>query len=124
MCLHAADVSQQVREFDVVKQWTYLLFDEFFDQGDMEKEQGLSVSFLCDRVTTNVAKNQSGFINFIPLPLFKVLVNISPQLGECVDELEKKSKLWNEYEETEEDKEIYLPKDNELIKIIDSQCQK
>lgn len=37
-CLHACDVSQQTRPFNVVKDWTYLLFEEFFHQGDLEKE--------------------------------------------------------------------------------------
>ena len=53
--LHSADVSQQTRDFDVVKEWTYLLFEEFFDQGDLEKQQGLPISMLCDRNNTNVA---------------------------------------------------------------------
>lgn len=37
LLVHSADVSQQCRPFEVVKEWTYLLFDEFFDQGDLEK---------------------------------------------------------------------------------------
>jgi hypothetical protein len=35
--LHACDVSQQGRDFPIVHEWTYLLFDEFFDQGDLER---------------------------------------------------------------------------------------
>lgn len=50
--MHAADVSTQTRTFDVAVEWTHLLFDEFFNQGDIEKEKGLPVSFLCDRETT------------------------------------------------------------------------
>ena len=37
LCVHGADVSTQARHFDVAKEWTYLLFDEFFAQGDLEK---------------------------------------------------------------------------------------
>ena len=29
-CLHASDVSQMTRPFEVARQWTYLLFEEFF----------------------------------------------------------------------------------------------
>ena len=54
--MHGADVSSQVRPFDVAKEWTYLLFDEFFRQGDLEKDMRLPVSFLCDRETTVVPK--------------------------------------------------------------------
>ena len=53
-CVHAADVSTNTRSFDVAVDWTMLLFEEFFNQGDMEKDQGFPVSFLCDRETTNI----------------------------------------------------------------------
>lgn len=50
--VHAADVSTQTRSFEIAVEWTKLLFEEFFAQGDIEKEKGLPVSFLCDRETT------------------------------------------------------------------------
>jgi hypothetical protein len=31
IAMHAADVSAQGRKFNIAKEWTYLLFDEFFD---------------------------------------------------------------------------------------------
>ena len=55
LAMHACDVSQQGRKFEVAKEWTYLLFDEFFDQGDLEKYKNLPITMLCDRVTVNVA---------------------------------------------------------------------
>ena len=36
-CVHAADVSTQCRPFEIAHEWTYLLFEEFFKQGDLEK---------------------------------------------------------------------------------------
>ena len=54
-CLHSCDISQGTRSFDVVHKWTYLLFEEFFAQGDLEKDMGLPISMLCDRATTNVS---------------------------------------------------------------------
>lgn len=57
ICMHTCDVSIPSRDFHVVKTWTYLLFEEFFAQGDLEKEKGLPVSMLCDRNTTHVAKS-------------------------------------------------------------------
>lgn len=57
ICLHSSDVSIPAREFDVVKEWTYLLFEEFFQQGDLEQSKGLPISMLCDRTTTHVAKS-------------------------------------------------------------------
>ena len=62
LCVHAADVSTQTRPFEVALEWTKLLFEEFFHQGDVEKEKGLPVSFLCDRETTQIPKSQPGFL--------------------------------------------------------------
>ena len=47
--VHAGDMSVATRKFESVQQWTYLLFEEFFNQGDVEKHEGLPVTFLCDR---------------------------------------------------------------------------
>ena len=41
------------------------MLGEFWMQGDREKELGLPVTMLCDRRTTNVAKSQIGFIDFM-----------------------------------------------------------
>jgi hypothetical protein len=77
---HVGDLSVGTRNFDLVKKWSYLLFEEFFMQGDLEKDEGLPVSFLCDRKTTNVTKSQPGFLSFIVQPLFTALVEFSPTM--------------------------------------------
>jgi 3'5'-cyclic nucleotide phosphodiesterase len=38
--------------------WTRAVYDEFFKQGDSEKEMGLDVSPLCDRDTVAIAESQ------------------------------------------------------------------
>jgi hypothetical protein len=73
IAIHSCDISQQTRDFEVVRDWTYLLFDEFFKQGDLELSMGLPISMLCDRTTTNVAQAQAGFLNFVLLPLYTPL---------------------------------------------------
>ena len=54
--MHLCDVSNGARDFPITKNWSYLLFDEFFDQGDLERQQKLPISFLCDRKTIQVNK--------------------------------------------------------------------
>uniref|UniRef100_A0A7S3FVS4 Phosphodiesterase n=1 Tax=Strombidium rassoulzadegani TaxID=1082188 RepID=A0A7S3FVS4_9SPIT len=110
ICLHACDISQQTRGFDYAKKWTYLLFEEFFDQGDIEKNEKLPVSMLCDRVNTNVMKSQPGFISFVTLPLFSAASNFLPQLQTAVDNLKNNSKVWQKMEESEEDLKVYVPR--------------
>lgn len=55
VALHACDISTSLRPYEISAQWADLLFDEFFNQGDMEKAQQLDVSMMCDRTTTNIA---------------------------------------------------------------------
>jgi hypothetical protein len=83
--IHACDISQQTRSFDLAKEWTYLLFEEFFMQGDIEMAKELPISMLCDRNTNNVAGAQPGFVNFVTLPMFVPLSNILPNISECCD---------------------------------------
>lgn len=109
--MHACDLSQPCRDFVEVKEWTYLLFLEFFEQGDREKEMGLPLSMLCDRDNTNVSATQPGFINFVTFPLFNSLSNIIPNIAQkdgCIDMIKDNKQKWSEYQETEEDKKVYL----------------
>ena len=51
-----------------------LLSNEFWLQGDKEKEMKLPVSFLCDRVGYNITNSPVGFIKGFILPTFPVLI--------------------------------------------------
>jgi len=79
--LHACDISTNLREFQTSLTWTDLLFQEFFHQGDMEKQQGLEVSMMCDRETTKIASGQAGFIQFVILPIFKQMAQVVPNIA-------------------------------------------
>ena len=71
---------------------------EFFEQGDIEKKEGLSVTFLCDRETTNVAKSQISFINNILEPAFKLLGILVPQCKVFINNIKDNIKNWEEIE--------------------------
>ena len=108
--VHAADVSTQTRPFDVAVEWTILLFEEFFHQGDMEKEQGMTVSFLCDRETTQIAQSQPGFVNFILAPLFATVSEVMPELKQLEINAKENAEKWKTFEETEEFRAVYIRK--------------
>lgn len=55
--LHAADISNPFKPYHTYEKWTQRVLAEFWDQGDKERELGLSISYLCDRYTTNTAKS-------------------------------------------------------------------
>ena len=62
VCLHAADLSPNAKRFEQTRRWCHLLNEEFWNQGDLEKKQGLPVSSFCDRDTVDVPKSQIGFL--------------------------------------------------------------
>lgn len=58
---------------------------------------------LCDRNTTNFAKGQVGFINFMIVPYFTVLSELAPKMSQFVeqakDNCEQYKQLVDQYEE-------------------------
>lgn len=108
--VHAADVSTQTRPFEVAVEWTILLFEEFFHQGDMEKEQGFPVSFLCDRETTQIPQSQPGFVSFILAPLFATVSELMPELTQLEVNAKNNAEKWKTFEETEEFRRVYRKK--------------
>jgi hypothetical protein len=78
LVLHCCDISHPAKKWDLHHKWTMLLLEEFFRQGDLERELGLPFSPLCDRNNTLVAESQIGFIEFI----------VEPSMAVCSDMLE------------------------------------
>ncbi|KAK0049765.1 calcium/calmodulin-dependent 3 5-cyclic nucleotide phosphodiesterase 1B [Biomphalaria pfeifferi] len=71
--LHAADISNPAKPWGVHKVWVSLLCEEFFLQGDKERELKLPVSPNCDRNTANIATLQIGFMQTFGRETFDVL---------------------------------------------------
>ena len=73
MVIKVSDISHPLRAQGVHLRWTQMMLDEFFAQGDTEKQQGLPISPLCDRNTVSVANAQLGFIDFVVKPTMEPL---------------------------------------------------
>ncbi|GAA50901.1 calcium/calmodulin-dependent 3' 5'-cyclic nucleotide phosphodiesterase [Clonorchis sinensis] len=73
LIVHCADIGHPAKKWSLHEQWTNMLCEEFFRQGDREKELNLPISPLCDRNTVVVPQSQLGFIDFIVEPSFQVL---------------------------------------------------
>jgi len=56
--VHCADLSNPAKPLTLYRQWHDRILQEFFCQGDLERQQGLDVSPMCDRLTANVEKTQ------------------------------------------------------------------
>ena len=55
--VHAADIGNPTRPFEIAKKWGANIVKEFFHQGDREKALGIDIAFGCDRFTSNFAKS-------------------------------------------------------------------
>jgi len=87
--IHACDISNPTKKFEIYSKWAERVMTEFWIQGDREKELGLPISFLCDRDTTTIPKAQIGFIDGIVFPFMNFLVNIFTDLEFLMDNINK-----------------------------------
>ncbi|XP_023611243.1 high affinity cAMP-specific 3',5'-cyclic phosphodiesterase 7A isoform X8 [Myotis lucifugus] len=70
MALKCADICNPCRTWELSKQWSEKVTEEFFHQGDIEKKYQLGVSPFCDRQTESIANIQIGFMTYLVEPLF------------------------------------------------------
>jgi hypothetical protein len=79
--IHAADISNPTKPFHIYTQWADRVMDEFWLQGDKERELKLPISFLCDRYTVSKNNAQIGFMDGIVLPFVTLMNEFFPKLG-------------------------------------------
>ena len=78
--IHCADLAHNTKLFEISIQWVELLSEEYWNEGDLEKEMHLPVTFLCDREKIDIPNSQKGFIIGFIIPTFECLTNIFPTL--------------------------------------------
>eukprot|EP01116_Phalansterium_solitarium_P013432 TRINITY_DN30795_c0_g1_i1.p1 TRINITY_DN30795_c0_g1~~TRINITY_DN30795_c0_g1_i1.p1 ORF type:complete len:1211 (+),score=461.31 TRINITY_DN30795_c0_g1_i1:111-3743(+) len=96
MILHLSDISNVCRPFDLSKKWSDLVIAEFFYQGDLEKQKGMTVSPLMDRNNTDQNKMSVGFIDFIVMPGVTALGKVIPEVNELAQNLTTNKAIWQE----------------------------
>merc|ERR1712217_600764 len=73
---HTADLGHTCRPWAVHKHLVVLLEEEFFAQGDRERELGLCVMPLMDREKDSAAASQNFFLDKLVRPLFDPFANL------------------------------------------------
>lgn len=82
--LHAADVSNPVRPLPVFRRWAERVQEEFFQQGDLERERGLNVAPIMNREQGSLPALEVGFIKFVVQPLYAEVSRALPAIGELL----------------------------------------
>lgn len=93
-CIHLCDISNPAKKPTVYDKWVELVFEEFFNQGDKERNANVPISLLCDRNTTNITKAQIGFINFIVKPYFDCFLDLIPEIQIYSDNIDSNLKRY------------------------------
>uniref|UniRef100_A0A183CBD0 Phosphodiesterase n=1 Tax=Globodera pallida TaxID=36090 RepID=A0A183CBD0_GLOPA len=113
--IHLADLSNPTKPIDLYRQWNERILEEYWRQGDREKQLGLEISPMCDRGNVTVEKSQIGFIDFIVHPLYETWAElVHPDANAILDQLEENrqwymARLEEEEEEDEDELEMEQP---------------
>jgi len=121
MLLHLADVSNPLKPFQICHAWAWRVLDEYFAQGDEEKELGLPVGMLNDRNKISRPGSQHGFINFLVAPLLLSATNLFPVFSDLHVQMCANLREWRNIwiEEARPTKEDIVKKDADVRKIRD-----
>ena len=115
LILHFSDIANPAKPFEVYKPWMHTVMEEFFLQGDKEKELGIPISFLCNRETVNIEGSQIGFIDGIVLPFAIPIIEIFPSLNFFIKNLKSNKNILLKMKEDNENKKKMEKEKSELI---------
>lgn len=99
--LHAADISNALRPWPICYAWSNMVCEEFFCQGDAEKEHGLKVSPNMDRSQVSQTTIGLQFGDFVASPYFEIVAALFPKADELVKQLAANRTQWIKLEEQE-----------------------
>eukprot|EP00297_Palpitomonas_bilix_P001069 CAMPEP_0113882666 /NCGR_PEP_ID=MMETSP0780_2-20120614/9104_1 /TAXON_ID=652834 /ORGANISM="Palpitomonas bilix" /LENGTH=898 /DNA_ID=CAMNT_0000869751 /DNA_START=340 /DNA_END=3036 /DNA_ORIENTATION=+ /assembly_acc=CAM_ASM_000599 len=119
--LKCADLGHTIRPWNLHRHRSELMRDEFFRQGDVERERGMKVSPLMDRNMVDFPRSQTQFLKFVVTPLFEafshlmdaakgLLAQIETNSGKWAEMIEDKPKHEEEKKPAPEKKPAALPK--------------
>ncbi|XP_050310606.1 cAMP-specific 3',5'-cyclic phosphodiesterase isoform X3 [Anthonomus grandis grandis] len=88
--VHCADLSNPTKPLPLYRLWVERLMEEFFRQGDKEREANMDISPMCDRHSATIEKSQVGFIDYIVHPLWETWADlVHPDAQDILDTLEE-----------------------------------
>ena len=92
------DNKKKRKNFDQAKHWAQMVQEEFFCQGDLEKENKLAVSPFMDRDNPALPRMQLNFLDFLVSPLFASVKTLLPKIEYMCGKIEEAKKKWTNLE--------------------------
>lgn len=96
IAMKCADISNLTKPWHLNIMWVERLTEEFYRQGDRERELNMAISPMCDRSQPTLAKGQKAFIDFVVRPLFQSFVDMFPNAKIMVDTMIENRRRWDE----------------------------
>eukprot|EP00727_Mastigamoeba_balamuthi_P006936 m51a1_g2863 putative camp-specific 3 -cyclic phosphodiesterase 4d isoform x9 (816) ;mRNA; f:346072-348979 len=107
LLLKVCDIGNVSKPLELSKRWVELCTEEFFQQGDKEREMGMQISPFMDRNAAAVPKSQVGFINVVAKPLVVTLFNVapSPVTKSLTDNMRRNLDYWKSQQQQQQQQE-------------------
>jgi len=81
MFVHCADIANPAKPGPFARAWTFRVMEEFYSQGDKERELSISQSPGCIRGKVNVPKSQMTFLKYCVRPSYEALAHLFPEVA-------------------------------------------
>ncbi|KHN86708.1 putative 3',5'-cyclic phosphodiesterase pde-4 [Toxocara canis] len=86
--IHLSDLSNPTKPIELYQNWNQRILEEYWRQGDRERDLGLEISPMCDRNNVTIEKSQVGFIDYIVHPLYETWADlVHPHAQNILDQL-------------------------------------
>ncbi|XP_054152985.1 high affinity cAMP-specific 3',5'-cyclic phosphodiesterase 7A-like [Oppia nitens] len=97
IALKCADLANPCRPWNLSKRWSQQICNEFYRQGDYEKQLNIPITPICNRQTISIARIQTDFFKNIVNPLFELWDQYlcSPLSKQLINNLRFNDNQWN-----------------------------
>ncbi len=102
VALKMADVSNPARPTKLYLKWSKSVTEEFYRQGDKEKDLNIPISPLMDRTKPSLGKGQVAFMNYIVQPMYEMFCKLMPGMKFAVDHILQNKTYWDTHDTFDE----------------------
>lgn len=102
LLITCCDLNDQIKTWTTVYRVAELVYTEFFTQGDLEKQMGMSPNLMFDRKKANVPALQIEFLDTVVKPTYEIFVQIFPDTSVFLETITENRQHWVEINEKEE----------------------
>lgn len=104
--IKVADISNPAKPHETALVWSKRLHEEWYLQGDKEREAGLPVTPIMDRSAAKPAKIAADFIDYILSPLYNNMARLLPGFEPCLELMRKNREYWQTQLDAQEEEAV------------------